>query len=356
MSPAVPNAEELRLQLDTWATWLDERTDRLLALEERCRVVGAPNDQADVAAAFVARKSIGERLGAVNAVSGKDREGAVSLMGQPLVDGFGAQVGVDLADAARLLDAILTAVGPRVDAAEQRQVADAELIVSIERDLRAAEQLSAVLGEQVNSVAQLRRGQTQRSDPRALAASAAQVLDSLRHSERERQRLLGALSSSAARLGALAEEEAAVRVLAATCRAKVLAAPLLAVPSVEALGPAPSQAGAGRPWAAIRVELEPYIARLDRLERALAQARLRFQTALDERDELRGLLQGFRDKAGVAGLGENPVIEPLYRRAAELLWSAPCDVAAARPLVDRYVADVNRLVALGGGQSFGGRQ
>ena len=87
------DAEQLRLQLATWSTWLDERTDRLLALEERCGLSGTANDEADVAAAFVARKAIGERLAAINVAAEKDRERAAAMLGQPLVDGLGAAVG-----------------------------------------------------------------------------------------------------------------------------------------------------------------------------------------------------------------------------------------------------------------------
>lgn len=310
-------------------------------------MTGTPNDQADVAAAFVARKSIGERLAAVTTLAAKDREGAMSMMGQPLVDSFGAKVGSDVDDAAVLLDAILAAVGQRIDEADRRRAMDAQLLAAIEADISEAERLSAVLGEQVNAVAQLRRRQAQRTEPQALAASAAQVRAALQTAERERQRLLAAIAANDDRLRRLAAEETAVRALAATCREKVLSAPALAVPSVDALGAVPSDGGGSRPWAAMRAELAPYIDKLDRVERALGLARQRFQAALDERDDLRGLLQGFRDKAAAAGFGEDPSIEPLYREAAELLWLAPCNVAAARPLVDRYLAEVNRLVALG---------
>ena len=77
------------------------------------------------------------------------------------------------------------------------------------------------------------------------------------------------------------------------------------------------------------------------------ECRRRFQQPLDERDDLRGLLQSFRDKAGAHGFAESSDLEPLYRQAESLLWSAPCDVAAARPLVERYVAAVNAKIASG---------
>ncbi|MEO7371129.1 MAG: hypothetical protein ABIZ69_09710, partial [Ilumatobacteraceae bacterium] len=99
------------------------------------------------------------------------------------------------------------------------------------------------------------------------------------------------------------------------------------------------------PWAAARAAMAPVVDKVAQLEAAFAEARRRFQQPLDDRDDLRGLLQSFRDKAGAHGFGENAEIEPLYRRAESLLWAAPCDLAAARPLVDQYVAAVNAKIA-----------
>ena len=98
------------------------------------------------------------------------------------------------------------------------------------------------------------------------------------------------------------------------------------------------------PWAAARGVMTPVIDKIQRLEAALAEARHRYQQPLDERDDMRGLLQSFRDKAAAHALGENSDLEPLYRRAESYLWAAPCDLAAARPLVDRYVAVVNAMI------------
>ena len=99
------------------------------------------------------------------------------------------------------------------------------------------------------------------------------------------------------------------------------------------------------PWAAARGVMVPVLDKIERLDAALAEARHRYQQPLDDRDDLRGLLQSFRDKAAAHGLGENSDLEPLYRRAESYLWAAPCDLAAARPLVDRYVAVVNTMIA-----------
>ena len=90
--------------------------------------------------------------------------------------------------------------------------------------------------------------------------------------------------------------------------------------------------------------MAPVLDKIERLQSALAEARRRYQQPLDDRDDLR-LAQAFRDKADAHGFGESGDLEPLYRQAESFLWAAPCDVSAARTLVDRYVAAVNAMIA-----------
>jgi hypothetical protein len=97
--------------------------------------------------------------------------------------------------------------------------------------------------------------------------------------------------------------------------------------------------------------LTPYLSRLDRLGAALDEVERRFRATLDRRNELRGLLQAYRDKAGQRRLAEDPRLEPKYRAAKDVLWSAPCDLTAAEPLVAAYTDAVNALVA---GKDIGG--
>ena len=69
----------------------------------------------------------------------------------------------------------------------------------------------------------------------------------------------------------------------------------------------------------------------ERAGAALDEAARRFQAPLTRRDELRGLLQAFRDKAASAGLAEHEALDPLYTAARDTLWSAPCDLAGPNP-------------------------
>jgi hypothetical protein len=82
---------------------------------------------------------------------------------------------------------------------------------------------------------------------------------------------------------------------------------------------------------------------LDLIERELAQATARFQDveralvgALSRRDELRGLLGAYRAKAARLGAAEDPALTERYDRARGLLWTAPCDLAAAADAVTGY--------------------
>jgi hypothetical protein len=57
---------------------------------------------------------------------------------------------------------------------------------------------------------------------------------------------------------------------------------------------------------------------------------------LGRRDELRGLLGAYQAKAAALGSAEDVALSAAYRRAQGLLWTAPCDLAAADQAVRAY--------------------
>jgi hypothetical protein len=82
---------------------------------------------------------------------------------------------------------------------------------------------------------------------------------------------------------------------------------------------------------------------LELLDRELATATANFKeaeravvAALAKRDELRGLLGAYRAKAARLGAVEDAVLAERYERARDLLWTAPCDLAAAEAAVAGY--------------------
>ena len=66
------------------------------------------------------------------------------------------------------------------------------------------------------------------------------------------------------------------------------------------------------------------------------EAELAARAVLDRRSELRGLLDAYRAKAGRLHLVEDPSIMRAYQLAHDLLWSAPCDLAASDAAVRNY--------------------
>ena len=83
------------------------------------------------------------------------------------------------------------------------------------------------------------------------------------------------------------------------------------------------------------------------LTSAIAEALRRANSARDtatallgRRDELRGRLDAYRAKAARIGFAEDAELTAGYQRARELLWRAPCDLAAAT----RALAAYQRLI------------
>lgn len=66
---------------------------------------------------------------------------------------------------------------------------------------------------------------------------------------------------------------------------------------------------------------------------------------LQRRNELRGLLDGFRAKAAATGLGADARLAETYDDAHRLLHEAPCDLDAAEARVREYGQAVNRTRA-----------
>ena len=343
---ATPTADQMAALLAQWNDWLAGRTDIMLSLEDRVRTAGSDADQADLAAAFVARKVVGDRLQEVETLAKHDRDKAAALANQALVDNLGSPVGRNLADAAALVDAIVQRVDSHVSGVESRSAGEVAAATQADADLSVAERLARDLGSHINRAAQMRGDLVARCDLNGVAVRAAELRNELERADAERRQLFETWATLDDRLVELARIEAAVRALAKRCHDKIVHAPTLAIPSVAAVGPFVALDELQRlPWSAARAVMSPVVTKIQRLEAALAEAQHRFQQPLDERDDLRGLLQSFRDKAAAHGLAEHADLDPIYRQAESLLWAAPCDLIAARPIVDHYVAAVNATIA-----------
>ncbi len=60
------------------------------------------------------------------------------------------------------------------------------------------------------------------------------------------------------------------------------------------------------------------------------------EALLARREELRGLLGAYKAKAARLGAAEDAELAARYDQAHELLWTAPCDLAAATAAVAGY--------------------
>ncbi|MBM9508379.1 hypothetical protein [Actinacidiphila acididurans] len=89
---------------------------------------------------------------------------------------------------------------------------------------------------------------------------------------------------------------------------------------------------------------------LDGLEQTADEELLRARDSLSAvtaplavRAELRGRLDAYRAKVARLGMAEDPVLIERYDQARRLLWSAPCDLAAADRAVQRYQQAVTEI-------------
>jgi hypothetical protein len=167
-----------------------------------------------------------------------------------------------------------------------------------------------------------------------VAAVAAQVQELVRLRDGAQRRIAEVTAAAAAARSAADDAAAAWQRVAA----KIAAVP----------PPPPAPAGmsarladlqtllAGARWVRLGSELEV-------LERELTAATETFRDSertvvalLGTRDELRGLLDAYKAKAARMGGAEDPGLTMRYDQARELLWTAPCDLAAAAAAVTGY--------------------
>ena len=94
-------------------------------------------------------------------------------------------------------------------------------------------------------------------------------------------------------------------------------------------------AAAGR-WTRLQAELDRCHSELAAAGAATEDSQRYVTTALGRRDELRGLLGAYKSKAGRLGAAEDGDLAARYDQAYELLWTAPCDLAAAAAAVTGY--------------------
>ena len=358
--------------LATLDTWRADRGTRLVELDERVQLHGSADERDAVALAFVLWKAVGHRLEDLHVARDRGRpddcRSVADTVWTPVTDETGAVLTTDLREAVNGVEDIWSRVEQLVSLNETARQDLVTRRAAIEADLTSAERLAATLGDQVRQVAELRRrfteltapasagptadpddGDGRRADLDALASSVASTAQALTASDASRRRLIESLSNAGADLDRLRGLEDEARTLAERCRSKIASPPNLAVPSVDALEAAPTDVE-DRPWPSVRPQVERFVDRVSRLDRALREAITRYGAPLQRRDELRGLLQAYRDKADHKGIAERSDVDAAYQSARQELWSAPCRIDEAGRLVTEYQRIVNAsLSAVDGG-------
>ena len=169
-----------------------------------------------------------------------------------------------------------------------------------------------------------------------IAAAAARVDELVRLRDDARQRIAGVTAAAATARSAREDAVAAWRQAAAKIAAGALPPEPAGLADLSArLAGLDPLLASGR--------LTRLASELDLLDRELATATAAFKeaeravvAAMANRDELRGLLGAYKAKAARLGGAEDPGLAERYDQARDLLWTAPCDLAAAEAAVAAY--------------------
>ena len=165
-----------------------------------------------------------------------------------------------------------------------------------------------------------------------VAALTRRVTELDRVRQQARHRIDGLAAATAAARAARQDAVAARRDAAVRISVLPPLPPEIAEPPLASLG----ALAADGPVAPAGAELDRCEAELAAARAQTADVRQAAADAIDKRDELRGLLRAYKAKAGRLGAAEDPDLAARHDRAHGLLWTAPCDLAAAEAAVAAY--------------------
>jgi hypothetical protein len=357
---APPPPRTVLTYLDELRRWRDDLKTALGSLDRRAQVSSAPESfTGDLTLALSLSESIDRRTDELiqawdsGRVGDKELARIAQLMWGRLPDPLGNPSAFSLSEATTLAAALEARLAARLDADTIAGSGAADRIGPLRETLARCHDLADTLGRRGGEAEAL----TERLEtalrgaagPAALGIEVGRIADAAELLERDliketslRASVARESAALAARIAELAATEAQVRATAELCRDKIATPPRLAVPDIAALGPVPPIPGgtdgtdAPGTWKATQAALTDYRARLERAAAALAEADRRYAAPLAERAELRGLAEAYQAKAARAGLAEDPALGERFAAVRALLWRAPCDLAAAGPLVAEY--------------------
>jgi hypothetical protein len=256
--------------------------------------------------------------------------------------GFMRRSFAEVTDVTSAVEEVWAAVGPPLDAAEAELASSRPLTAGLgaatETAFREVEAALEALRSASNAdpLALMKDGRVDTAAADRLRAQAAELGTRIAELDRLRSQARGRIDSLAAAAGAARAERQDA--MAAWQRAAALVAlvpprpPEVADPRLAGL----SALAAGGQWGRLGAELDRCTAELAASAAQTEQVRRLAAAAVERRDELRGLLGAYKAKAARLGASEDVAISARYDQARELLWSAPCDLAAAEAAVSGY--------------------
>ena len=328
------------------------------------QVFSAYSAVVDQAAEAVARRLGPRELAAVSGLlTGRSVQlasGPAPLAGRDLADP--GREDLTLATAVARMRGAFSSVTEVVSAAEQVWTEVAGRLDAVGAELARVTPLAAALGDEAltgnltavqGELTRLR--DTLNSDPLALwqpggtvdtsgadrlaervTATTSRVDELVRLREQAHQRVAEVTAAAAAAGSAREDAVAAWQQAATKIAAGALPPPPAGLADLSGRLDGLAALLAGGRWTRLASEL-------DLLDRELAATTARFKeaeramlAATNKRDELRGLLGAYKAKAARLGAVEDPGLAEYYDRARDLLWTAPCDLAAAEAAVTGY--------------------
>jgi hypothetical protein len=234
----------------------------------------------------------------------------------------------------------LSEIGAELDAAKQQlgdtgddEVADALAAAADElgrlRDLLNTDPLALWQGGSVDTA---RLGRLRKQ----AAAAAARAAEIGRVREDAQRRITAAAAAVSAAAAAFADAVAARDRAAARIAASELPPPPAETAGLDVRLAALDKLKAAGRWARLAAELDTIEAEAAAADQRYREAQRAAAALLGRRDELRGLVDAYQIKAARLGAAEDSELSKLYDEAHELLWTAPCDLAAAGAAATRY--------------------
>jgi hypothetical protein len=165
-----------------------------------------------------------------------------------------------------------------------------------------------------------------------VAALTPRIAELGRLRQQARRRIDDLAAATAAARAARQDAVAARRDVAARVSALPPLPPAIPEPALPAL----AALAAGGQWSRLAAELDRCDADLAAANGQTADLSQTAAAAIDKRDELRGLLRAYKAKAARLGAAEDPDLSARHDQAYGLLWTAPCDLAAAEAAVAAY--------------------